>query len=72
MQFNTQQTHHLLTLIVIQASALPGLLYVIALTGNGLNCWAEDRHRHKSTVQKSHEEILTAEWRTFASGPILH
>jgi len=30
MQHSTQQTKHLLTLIVIQASALPGLSHVIA------------------------------------------
>jgi hypothetical protein len=39
-------------------SALPGLLHVIALTGNGLNCLVEDRHKHEATFQKSHEEIL--------------
>ena len=51
-QLCTQQTKHLLTLIVIQVYALPGLSHVIALTGNGLNCWVEDRHKHEPTVQK--------------------
>jgi len=33
MQFGTQQTHHLLTVRAIRASALPGLSHVIALKG---------------------------------------
>ena len=46
--------------------------HVVALTGNEFNCcWVEDRHKHEPTVQNSHKEILTAEWRTIASGPTL-
>ena len=37
-----------------------------------LNCWDEDREKHEPTIPKSYKEILTAKWRTFASGPILH
>lgn len=29
-------------------------------------------HKHEPTFQNSEEEILTGEWRTFASSPILH
>jgi hypothetical protein len=41
---------------MIQASAPPGLLYVIALTRNKLDCLVEDRHKHELN-----EEILTEE-----------
>jgi len=34
---------------VIQASALPGLLHVIALRGNRLKCSVEDRHKYEPT-----------------------
>jgi hypothetical protein len=37
-----------------------------------LNCWDEDREKHEPTIPKSYKEILTAKWRTFAYGPILH
>jgi len=68
------------TLIMIQASTLPGLSHAIALTGNRLNSWVDDRHKYECTVQKSHKEIQKshkeictaewrAEWRTFPSGP---
>jgi hypothetical protein len=40
------------SLIVIQASALPGLPHVIARTGSGPNCWAEDRHKHEPKIKK--------------------
>jgi len=43
---------------MIQMSALPGLLLVIAGAGNGLNCWVKDRHKHEPKVQKSHEEVF--------------
>jgi len=48
--FSTQQTTRL-TLIMIPASKVPGLLHVIALTGNKLHCWVEDWHTHKPTIQ---------------------
>jgi len=44
-------------MIMIQASTLPGLSHAIALTGNRLNSWVDDRHKHECTVQKSHKEI---------------
>jgi hypothetical protein len=44
-----------------QASAVPDLSHVIVLRGNRLKCSVEDRHKYEPTVQKSHEEILTAE-----------
>ena len=37
----------LISLMLIQASALPGLSHVIARAGSGLNYWAEDRHKHE-------------------------
>jgi hypothetical protein len=46
---------------MIQASALPGLSHVVALTGNRLNCGVQDRHKHKPRVQNRLEYILTAE-----------
>jgi hypothetical protein len=45
----------------IQASAVPDLSHVIALRGKRLKYSVEDRHKYETTVQKSHEEILTAE-----------
>jgi len=51
------QTQHLLTLFVIQASAAPGLLHVIALRGNGLKCSVEDRHKYEPTVQNSQQNL---------------
>jgi hypothetical protein len=57
--------------IVYQGSALLGVSHVIALTGKGLTVELKG-HKHEPTIQKSHEEILTAERRTFASGPILN
>jgi len=57
--------------IVYQGSALLGLLHVTALTGKVLTVELK-RHKHEPTIQKNHEEILTAEERTFASGPILN
>jgi hypothetical protein len=54
-----------------QTSTLPGQSHAITLTGNRLNYSVDDRRKHESTVQQSHEEIHTAEW-IFASGPILH
>ena len=45
----------LLTVIMIQASVLPGLSHVIAVIGKGLNCWVEDRHKHERKIQRSHE-----------------
>jgi len=44
---------------VIQVSAVPGLSQ--ALRGNRLKCSVEGRCKYEPTVQKSHEEILTAE-----------
>jgi len=46
---------------VIKASAVPGLLHVIGPRGNELKCSVEDRHKCEPTVQKSHEDILTAD-----------
>ena len=46
---------------VIQASALSGLLHVIALRGKRLKCAVEDRHKYEPTSCKSHVEILTLE-----------
>jgi hypothetical protein len=46
---------------VIQVSAVPDLSDVIVLRGNRLKCSVEDRHKYESTVQKNHQEILTAE-----------
>jgi hypothetical protein len=46
---------------VIQAPALPGLWQVIALTWNGLNCFAEDRHKHETAPSKQSGKILTGE-----------
>jgi hypothetical protein len=51
-QYSTQQTQHLVILIMIQASALSAVLHVLALTGNGLNCWVANRHKHEYTVKK--------------------
>jgi hypothetical protein len=45
---------------VIQPSAVPGLLHVIAPGGNRLNCSVEDRYKYESAVHKSHT-VLTAE-----------
>jgi len=56
---------------VYQGSALLGLLHVTAPTGKGVTVEL-NRHKHVPTIQKGHEEILTAEQRTFASGPILN
>jgi len=39
---------------------------------DGLKCSVEDGHKYECTVQKSHTEIFTAEWKAYASGPILH
>jgi hypothetical protein len=58
-------------LTVYQVSALPGLFHVIALTEKGVTVEL-NRHKRVPTIQKSHKEILTAEQRTFASGPILN
>jgi hypothetical protein len=41
--------------------AVPGLSHVTALREKGLKCSVEDRYKCEPTVQKSHEEILTAE-----------
>ena len=46
---------------VIQVSAVPGLLHVIAPRGNELKCSVEDRRKYEPTVQKSHKEILTVD-----------
>jgi len=70
-QYSTWQTQHLVTLIMIQTSALSTVLHVLVLTGNGLNWWVGNRHTYV-VKKKGHEEILTAERRTFACGPILH
>ena len=43
MQYGTQQTPTPSSVIVIQASTLPVLLHVTALTGNELNRSAEER-----------------------------
>jgi len=43
MQSGTQQAQSPSSVIVIQASTLPGLLHVTALTGNELNRSAEER-----------------------------
>jgi hypothetical protein len=43
------------SLLVIQASDMPGLSHVIAVTGNGLNCWVEDRRKHEPKIRKSHK-----------------
>jgi len=49
-QFCPQHTQHLLTLFVIQASAVPGLSHIIALREKGLTCSVEDRHKYDTTV----------------------
>ena len=64
-QLRTQQTQHLLTLFVIQASAVPGLLHAVTLRGKGLKCSVESRHKREPTVKNSHNEIRRAEWRIF-------
>ena len=56
---------------VIQASEVPGLLHITALRRNRLKCSVEDKRKHEPTVQISHKEILTAEWRAFVSGTAL-
>ena len=56
MQFGTKSSDS-----VIQASAVPGLSHIIALRGNRLKCSVEGRRKYEPTVQKSDEEILTAE-----------
>jgi hypothetical protein len=56
MQFGTKSSDS-----VIQASVVPGLSHVSAPKGNRLKCSVEGRHKYESTVQKSQEEILTAE-----------
>jgi len=68
-QFSMQQTQHL-TLNMMQAYALPGLLHVIALTGIDWIVELKIKHKNEHTAQKS-REIITAEWRTLTSGPIL-
>jgi len=45
---------------MIQASALPDMSLVIAVTGNRLNCLV-DIHKPGSNIHKNHEEILSAE-----------
>jgi hypothetical protein len=45
-------------LIVIQASALPGLLHIIALTWNGLKCCIEDRNKYETTCQRVRKKSL--------------
>ena len=40
-------------LIMIQASALPGLSHIIVLIWNGVKSWVEDRHKHEPTFQES-------------------
>jgi len=45
----------------IQVSAVPDLSHVIVLRRKRLKCSVEERHKYEPTVQKSHEEILTAE-----------
>jgi hypothetical protein len=64
--FLAEHTRHCISrcpisLMVIQASALPGLSHVIARTGSGPNCCVEDRHKQEPKIQTSHEDILTAE-----------
>jgi len=48
---------------MIQSSALPDLLQVIAPTGKVLNFWVDDTHKHEITVRKNYKEILVADWR---------
>jgi len=50
-----------LSIIVIQASALPDLAHTIALTEKVLNCWPEDRHKCETAIHKQHKEIHTEE-----------
>jgi len=61
-QLCTQKTQHLNVWIMLQASALPDLLQVIAPTGKVLNFWVDDTHKHEITVYKNYKEILLAEW----------
>jgi len=49
-QFGSQYTQHLLTLFVIQASAVPGLFHIIALRVKGLTCSVEERRKYDTTV----------------------
>lgn len=49
---------------MIQVSALPDLLHVIALTGNRRNCLLKIRHKHETSIHKNHIEIHRAELRT--------
>jgi len=55
MQFHAiwYRTQHLLTLIVIKTSALPGLSHVIVLTGKSMNCSVEDRRKSEPTIFKN-------------------
>ena len=53
-------------LSMAEGSVLADPAYVIAVAGNGLNYWVEDKtEAWLHSAQKS-------EWRTFACGPILH
>jgi hypothetical protein len=59
-------------LIVIQAPALPACSMLLLWLGIDWTVELKIDISMNLKFKKSHEEILTAEWRTFASGPILH
>jgi hypothetical protein len=56
------------SLIMIQASALPGMSHVISVTGNRLNCLV-DIQKPGTTIHKNREESLRSEWRTCCFHP---
>jgi len=49
-QIGPQYTQHLLTLFVIQGSAVPGLTHIIAMREKGLTCSVEEIRKYDTTV----------------------
>jgi hypothetical protein len=72
MHFDAIQVHikpNAFQLIMIQASPLPGLSHVIALTWDRT---VELQIEISINLQFKKVEVLTAERKTFVCGPILH